>query len=130
MRKPTTPTALRLINTPIIATRDKAQQRQRRVPMPTASPRSAVWANTLHGEGSGQKIVGRVLAKGLAGDEMGDRLYLDGIDNNQASTDRAGIWSVSATALSRSFVSRLAKSEGKDASGRWKVNAFRHSVEQ
>jgi type IV secretory pathway VirD2 relaxase len=36
----------------------------------------------LHGEGSGQKIVGRVLAKGLAGDEMGERVYLvvDGID--------------------------------------------------
>jgi type IV secretory pathway VirD2 relaxase len=36
----------------------------------------------LHGEGSGQKIVGRVLAKGLAGDEMGERfhLILDGID--------------------------------------------------
>jgi type IV secretory pathway VirD2 relaxase len=37
---------------------------------------------TLHGEGSGQKIVGRVLAKGLAGDEMGERVHLivDGID--------------------------------------------------
>jgi hypothetical protein len=36
----------------------------------------------LHGEGSGQKIVGRVLAKGLAGDEMGERVHLivDGID--------------------------------------------------
>jgi type IV secretory pathway VirD2 relaxase len=36
----------------------------------------------LHGEGSGQKIVGRVLAKGLAGDEMSDRVHLivDGID--------------------------------------------------
>jgi type IV secretory pathway VirD2 relaxase len=36
----------------------------------------------LHGEGSGQKIVGRVLGKGLAGDEMGERVYLvvDGID--------------------------------------------------
>ena len=36
----------------------------------------------LHGEGSGQKIIGRVLAKGLAGDEMGERVYLvvDGID--------------------------------------------------
>jgi hypothetical protein len=36
----------------------------------------------LHGEGSGQKIVGRVLTKGLAGDEMGERVYLvvDGID--------------------------------------------------
>jgi type IV secretory pathway VirD2 relaxase len=36
----------------------------------------------LHGEGSGEKIVGRVLAKGLAGDEMGERVYLvvDGID--------------------------------------------------
>ena len=36
----------------------------------------------LHGEGSGQKIVGRVLAKGLAGDEMDERVYLivDGID--------------------------------------------------
>ena len=36
----------------------------------------------VHGEGSGQKIVGRVLAKGLAGDEMGERVYLvvDGID--------------------------------------------------
>src|SRR5215468_9979951 len=37
---------------------------------------------TLHGEGSGQKIVGRVLAKGLAGDEMSERVHLivDGID--------------------------------------------------
>jgi hypothetical protein len=36
----------------------------------------------LHGEGSGEKIVGRVLAKGLAGDEMGERVYLviDGTD--------------------------------------------------
>jgi Protein of unknown function (DUF3363) len=36
----------------------------------------------LHGEGSGQRIVGRLLAKGLAGDEMGERVYLvvDGID--------------------------------------------------
>jgi hypothetical protein len=36
----------------------------------------------LHGEGSGEKIVGRVLAKGLAGDEMGERVHLivDGID--------------------------------------------------
>ena len=36
----------------------------------------------LHGEGSGQKIVGRVLAKGLAGDDMGERVHLivDGID--------------------------------------------------
>jgi type IV secretory pathway VirD2 relaxase len=36
----------------------------------------------LHGEGSGQKIVGRVLAKGLAGEEMGERVHLivDGID--------------------------------------------------
>ncbi|HTO62698.1 MAG TPA: DUF3363 domain-containing protein [Bradyrhizobium sp.] len=36
----------------------------------------------LHGEGSGQKIVGRVLAKGLAGDEMGEQVHLivDGID--------------------------------------------------
>jgi type IV secretory pathway VirD2 relaxase len=36
----------------------------------------------LHGEESGEKIVGRVLAKGLAGDEMDERVYLvvDGID--------------------------------------------------
>jgi len=36
----------------------------------------------LHGEGLGQRIVGRVLAKGLAGDEMGERVYLvvDSID--------------------------------------------------
>jgi type IV secretory pathway VirD2 relaxase len=36
----------------------------------------------LHGEGSGQEIVGRVLAKGLAGDELGERVHLivDGID--------------------------------------------------
>ena len=36
----------------------------------------------LHGEGLGEKIVGRVLAKGLAGDEMGERVYLvvDGVD--------------------------------------------------
>ncbi|HXW72307.1 MAG TPA: DUF3363 domain-containing protein [Methylocella sp.] len=35
-----------------------------------------------HGEGSCEKIVGRVLAKGLAGDEMGERVYLviDGVD--------------------------------------------------
>jgi type IV secretory pathway VirD2 relaxase len=36
----------------------------------------------LHGEALGEKIVGRVLGKGLAGDEMGERLHLivDGID--------------------------------------------------
>ena len=36
----------------------------------------------LHGEGLGERIVGRVLAKGLAGDEMGERVYLvvDSID--------------------------------------------------
>ena len=36
----------------------------------------------LHGEGSGERIVGRVLAKGLAGDEMDEQVYLvvDGID--------------------------------------------------
>jgi type IV secretory pathway VirD2 relaxase len=36
----------------------------------------------LHGEALGEKIVGRVLAKGLAWDEMGERVYLvvDGID--------------------------------------------------
>jgi type IV secretory pathway VirD2 relaxase len=36
----------------------------------------------LHGEGLGEKIVGRVLTKGLAGDEMGERVHLivDGID--------------------------------------------------
>ncbi|WP_316219435.1 MULTISPECIES: DUF3363 domain-containing protein [unclassified Bradyrhizobium] len=36
----------------------------------------------LHGEGAGEKVVGRVLAKGLAGDEMGERVHLvvDGID--------------------------------------------------
>jgi len=36
----------------------------------------------LHGDGSGEKIVGRVLAKGLAGEEMDERVYLvvDGID--------------------------------------------------
>jgi hypothetical protein len=36
----------------------------------------------LHGDGLGEKIVGRVLAKGLAGDEMGERVYLvvDSID--------------------------------------------------
>jgi type IV secretory pathway VirD2 relaxase len=36
----------------------------------------------LHGEGLGEKIVGRVLVKGLAGDEMGERVYLvvDSID--------------------------------------------------
>ena len=32
--------------------------------------------------------------------------------------------------VSRSFASRLGKTEGKDASGRWKVNAFRRSMEQ
>lgn len=36
----------------------------------------------LHGEGSGGRVVGRVLAKGLAGDEMSERVHLivDGID--------------------------------------------------
>ena len=36
----------------------------------------------LHGEGSGEKVVGRIVAKGLAGDEMGERVHLivDGID--------------------------------------------------
>jgi type IV secretory pathway VirD2 relaxase len=36
----------------------------------------------LHGERAGAPIVGRVLGKGLAGDEMGERLYLivDGVD--------------------------------------------------
>jgi type IV secretory pathway VirD2 relaxase len=36
----------------------------------------------LHGEGLGEKIVGRVMAKGFAGDEMGERVQLivDGID--------------------------------------------------
>jgi type IV secretory pathway VirD2 relaxase len=36
----------------------------------------------LHGEGLGERIAGRVLAKGLAGDEMSERVYLvvDGID--------------------------------------------------
>jgi type IV secretory pathway VirD2 relaxase len=36
----------------------------------------------LHGEGSGETVVGRVLAKGLAGDEMSERVHLvvDGID--------------------------------------------------
>jgi type IV secretory pathway VirD2 relaxase len=36
----------------------------------------------LHGEGSSQKVVGRVLAKGLAGDELSERvgLVVDGID--------------------------------------------------
>ena len=36
----------------------------------------------LHDEGLGEKIVGRVLGKGLAGDEMGERVHLivDGID--------------------------------------------------
>ena len=35
-----------------------------------------------HGEGSGERITGRVLAKGLAGDEMDERVYLvvDGVD--------------------------------------------------
>ena len=37
----------------------------------------------LHGEGSGEKIVGRILVKGLAGDEMEEQVYLvvDGIDS-------------------------------------------------
>jgi type IV secretory pathway VirD2 relaxase len=36
----------------------------------------------LRGEGSGEKVIGRVLAKGLAGEEMGERVYLviDGVD--------------------------------------------------
>jgi type IV secretory pathway VirD2 relaxase len=35
-----------------------------------------------HGKGSGEKVVGRVIGKGLAGEEMGERLYLvvDGVD--------------------------------------------------
>jgi len=37
---------------------------------------------TLHGTGLGERVVGRVIGKGLAGDEMGERVYLviDGID--------------------------------------------------
>jgi type IV secretory pathway VirD2 relaxase len=36
----------------------------------------------IHGQGSGEKVVGRVIGKGLAGDEMGERVYLvvDGAD--------------------------------------------------
>jgi len=36
----------------------------------------------LHGEGNGEKVIGRVLAKGLAGDEMDERvcLVIDGVD--------------------------------------------------
>ena len=36
----------------------------------------------IHGQGPGEKVVGRVIGKGLAGDEMGERLYLvvDGVD--------------------------------------------------
>lgn len=36
----------------------------------------------LHGDRSGASIIGRVLGKGLAGDEMGERVYLivDGVD--------------------------------------------------
>jgi len=36
----------------------------------------------LHGDRSGEPIIGRVLDKGLAGDEMGERVYLivDGVD--------------------------------------------------
>src|SRR5262245_24642868 len=36
----------------------------------------------LHGRGDGERIVGRVIGKGLAGDEMGERVYLvvDGVD--------------------------------------------------
>jgi type IV secretory pathway VirD2 relaxase len=36
----------------------------------------------IHGRGSGEKVVGRVIGKGLAGDEMGERVYLvvDGVD--------------------------------------------------
>jgi type IV secretory pathway VirD2 relaxase len=36
----------------------------------------------LHGDRSGEPIIGRVLGKGLAGDEMGERVYLivDGVD--------------------------------------------------
>jgi hypothetical protein len=35
-----------------------------------------------HGEGAGEKVVGRVIGKGLAGEEMGERVYLvvDGVD--------------------------------------------------
>jgi type IV secretory pathway VirD2 relaxase len=36
----------------------------------------------LHGSGGGEKVIGRVIGKGLAGDEMGERVYLvvDGVD--------------------------------------------------
>jgi len=36
----------------------------------------------FHGSGGGEKVVGRVIGKGLAGDEMGERVYLvvDGVD--------------------------------------------------
>jgi hypothetical protein len=36
----------------------------------------------IHGQGSGETVVGRVIGKGLAGDEMGERVYLvvDGMD--------------------------------------------------
>jgi len=35
-----------------------------------------------HGKGSGEPVIGRVIGKGLAGDEMGERVYLvvDGVD--------------------------------------------------
>jgi type IV secretory pathway VirD2 relaxase len=36
----------------------------------------------IHGSGGSEKVIGRVVGKGLAGDEMGERIYLviDGID--------------------------------------------------
>jgi type IV secretory pathway VirD2 relaxase len=36
-----------------------------------------------HGKGAGEKVVGRVIGKGLAGEEMGERVYLviDGVDS-------------------------------------------------
>jgi type IV secretory pathway VirD2 relaxase len=44
----------------------------------------------IHGKGSGEKVVGRVVGKGLAGDEMSERIYLvfDGVDSRVHHTPR------------------------------------------
>jgi type IV secretory pathway VirD2 relaxase len=46
----------------------------------------------LHGAGSGERVAGRVIGKGLAGDEMGERVYLvvDGVDGRVHHMEFAG----------------------------------------
>jgi hypothetical protein len=66
----------------------------------------------LHGEGSGETIVGRVLARGLAGDETGEQVHLivDGIDGRvhhiefkdpNGIEEVGGTWSSTPPPLSR-----------------------------